>query len=79
MKESPIQQAARYREETGSTLAATADKFGISVSTLYAHISRKEHKKLQGKVECPCCTTMVASEKINTTVLTAAAKKAVAK
>ena len=77
MKQTPVQQADRHREETGCTLAAAAAMFDVSVSTLNAHIIRKEHKRLQGKVECPCCLTMVMKEKINTAALTAAAKKTI--
>jgi hypothetical protein len=53
--------------ERGLTPYAAAKKVGITPTTLYTAIKREEAK---GTMEaCPCCGSMVLTERIDRTVL----------
>ncbi|GEM_PF-6645069 len=65
--ESKTQQALRLMREKGMTPYAAAKEAGIVPSAIYAAIKREEAK---GTMEaCPCCGSMVPTERINRAVL----------
>lgn len=64
---SKTQDALRLMREKGLTPYAAAKEVGITPTTLYAAIRREEAK---GAMEaCPCCGSMVPTERINRAVL----------
>lgn len=64
---SKTQDALRLMREKGLTPYAAAKEAGITPTTLYAAIKREEAK---GSVAaCPCCGSLVLTEKINRGVL----------
>lgn len=64
---SKTQDALRLIKEKGLTPYAAAKEAGITPTTLYAAIRREEAKGVLQP--CPCCGTVVASEKIDRSVL----------
>lgn len=68
MKENRTAEALELmRNNPGMTVYAAAKQVGISATTLYAGKARAERNA--GKVQCPCCGTMVEPGKISREVL----------
>lgn len=63
-KETLIEKAARLHSEKGISLNQAAKELGVPPSSLYAYMARREFQILKGKVECPCCGSLVESHKI---------------
>ncbi|MDD2743005.1 MAG: hypothetical protein PHV02_12070 [Rhodocyclaceae bacterium] len=64
---SKTQDALRLIKDKGLTPYAAAKEAGITPTTLYAAIRREEAKGAMAS--CPCCGTVVSSEKIDYSVL----------
>lgn len=64
---SKTQDALRLMRDKGMTPYAAAKEVGITPTTLYAAIKREEAKGVM--TACPCCGSIVGSEKINRDVL----------
>jgi transposase-like protein len=64
---SKTQDALRLIKDKGMTPYAAAREVGITPTTLYAAIRREEAKGAMAA--CPCCGTVVSSEKIDSSVL----------
>ena len=76
IEKSPIEQALDLVAQ-GTTIYAAAKLLGIQQSSLYSAVNRKKLRELEGRLACPCCGTNVPRDRINTEVLSAAAKKVV--
>jgi predicted DNA-binding protein (UPF0251 family) len=64
---SKTQDALRLMREKGLTPYAAAKEAGITPTTLYAAIKREEAKGTMAA--CPCCGSLVPTEKINRNAL----------
>ena len=65
---SETQKALAYlKEHPDMSVYAVAKVHGLSPNTLYTAINREKAKS--GKVACPCCGSVVPSERINKEVL----------
>jgi hypothetical protein len=71
MNMSKTQDALRLMREKGMTPYAAAKEAGITPTVVYTAIKREEAK---GTMEaCPCCGSMVPTERINSAVLNSSA------
>ena len=65
---SKTEEALMYIDE-GMTPYAAAKKAGITSTTVYVALKRREANKAAGKVTCPCCGSVVDAERIDRSVL----------
>jgi len=79
IKKIPIELAAQFHLEQGGSVTQSATKFNVPVSSLYAFLRRREFQLLKGKVECPCCGSLVDPVKIDPGTLSAIGKKKLTK
>lgn len=60
---SRTEDAVKY-VDGGMTPYAAAKLCGISPTTVYVALKRREANKAAGKVPCPCCGTMVDAARL---------------
>lgn len=68
---SKTDDALRFIDQDGLSPYAAAKKAGITPTTVYVALKRREAAAAAGKEPCPCCGTLVPGEKINRDVLKA--------